>query len=114
MTRDPESKSGGLIPGPRNWQYFKPRPLGPLSQTSLARGTTLLRAASKKSMRYAATLLLSLGAIYAQNASSPAGKWISILTIIDRDNVNYDRMQLELNGRISLENTASLEDASLG
>ena len=34
---------------------------------------------------------------FAQNASSPAGKWISRLTF-DKDNVNYDRLQLELNG----------------
>jgi hypothetical protein len=34
---------------------------------------------------------------FAQNTSSPAGKWISRLTF-DNDNVNYDRLQLELNG----------------
>lgn len=33
---------------------------------------------------------------FAQNASSPAGKWISNLKYFDND--NYDRMQLELNG----------------
>jgi hypothetical protein len=49
-------------------------------------------------MRRATTLLLTLGLACAQNASSPAGKWISKLTLIDKDNVNYDRLQLELNG----------------
>src|SRR5579862_8068538 len=49
-------------------------------------------------MRLPVNLLLISGLVYAQSTSSPAGKWISVLTIIDRDNVNYDRLQLELNG----------------
>jgi amidase len=49
-------------------------------------------------MRCATILLLTLSLACAQNASSPAGKWISKLTLIDKDNVNYDRLQLEVNG----------------
>lgn len=48
-------------------------------------------------MRCATALLLTLGFAFAQDASSPAGKWISKLSF-DKDNVNYDRLQLELNG----------------
>ena len=47
-------------------------------------------------MRFLATLLLFSLAAFGQNASSPAGKWISILKFFDEP--NYGHLQLELEG----------------
>jgi amidase len=48
-------------------------------------------------MRYALALLLLAGSVWGQtNASTPAGKWISVLKFFD--NTNYDRMELNLSG----------------
>jgi amidase len=58
----------------------------------------LLTLASDSWLLTPVSCLLISGLACAQNASSPAGKWISKLTLIDKDNVNYDRLQLELNG----------------
>ena len=47
-------------------------------------------------MRYRTTLLLLSFAAFGQNASPPAGKWISVLKFFDQP--NYGRLQLELDG----------------
>src|ERR1051326_917005 len=49
-----------------------------------------------RAMRIRALLFLLACAAYAQNSSSPAGKWIFNLKYVGEN--NYERLQLDLNG----------------